>query len=650
MKIKIIAGALLLLACILAGTYMASRKGHTLRDLETEIGTTFPRAGEFIVQKDILREGGPDSSRSIEGRRGNTLLKIEIATGLSEVQAAQKMGERLAMIQSLYSNIPAAYPGMVSNTVTMADALQPEVKEVVIGAATFPLYILTSNSRYTYGAMTEDTAAYRGGLCFLFNSSTGTLYRFDYFTPKDEFAEEELLAFFAEIRPETGRLVFPAAGQVKPALPPPREAGPSAGTEGPLQFKDYNLILIAPEPLGANHVSSYGYAAKTTPNLDAFAKSAFQFNNAVSAASWSLPSFMSWFTSLYPSRHKVTNKYSTFSEEKQVLANLTELSPGVATLAQVLRENGYRTAGFTGNASLSREYGFALGFEEYFDGQRFGGFDLTMPKALDWLAAHQNEKVFLFVQGYDVHGQYPLARQYLPQFLSPEYHGPFKGSEEEYWDLRTRNIEKGKISITEEDMRLWRAVYDAKIYAADQRLGAFLRKLQETGLLEKSIVIISSGSGNEYGEHGRIDHGFSLYEELVHVPLWMRIPGQHGQVSDLVRTIDIMPTVFDLLAVPLDTEVRKQMQGVSLTPLLAGEHLDLAGISETDYLLHTFKRSIRTGDGWKLIVTLDTEERELFNLKDDPGEQKNLIGSEGRLAYELEHRIFSELGSNANSR
>lgn len=650
MKIKIITGLLLLLACILVGFYFTSRKVQAISDLESKIGLSLPRAREFLVQKDILRESGPDSSRSIEASRENTLLRIEIVTGLTDEQAAQSTAERLAMIQSLYSNLPAAYPGMVSNTMTAADSLQPEVKEVAIGEATFPLYILTSNARYTYGALTEDAAAYRGGLCFLFNPTIKTLYRLDYFIPRDEFAEDELVAFFAGIRPETGRLVFPAAAAGQERLPPAPETARVSKAAVPLQFKDYNLILIALEPLGANHVSSYGYAGKTTPNLDAFAKSAFQFNNAVSAASWSLPAFMSWFTSLYPSQHKVTNKYSTFSEEKQLLANLSELSPGVATLAQVLGQNGYRTAGFTGNASLSREYGFALGFEEYFDGQRFGGFDLTMPKAMDWLAAHQNEKVFLFVQGYDVHGQFPLDRQLLSQFLEKEYHGPSKGSEEEYWDLRTRNIEKGEISITEEDMRLWRAVYDAKIYAADQRLGTFLGQLQEAGLLEKSIVIISSGSGNEYGEHGRIDHGFSLYEELVHVPLWIRVPGRHGQVSDLVRTIDIMPTVFDLLAVPVDPEVQKQMQGVSLAPLLAGEHLDLAGISETDYLLQTFKRSIRTGDGWKLIVTLDTEQRELFNLKDDPGEQNNLIGSEGRLAYELEHKLFSKLRSERNSR
>lgn len=168
MKIKIITGLLLLLACILVGIYFTNRKGQTISDLESKIGLSLPQAGEFFVQKDILREGGPDSSRSIEASRGNTLLRIEIVAGLTEGQAAQSTAERLAMIQSLYSNLPAAYPGMVSNTMTAADALQPEVKDFAIGETAFPLYILTSNARYTYGAMTEDAAAYRGGALFLF--------------------------------------------------------------------------------------------------------------------------------------------------------------------------------------------------------------------------------------------------------------------------------------------------------------------------------------------------------------------------------------------------------------------------------------------------------------------------------------------------
>ena len=654
MQIRIIAGVLFLLACLLLVQHYAGRGGRTLGDRAPAIGLSFPGGKEFSIRKDAQRPGATESSRSMEAGRGNTLLRLEIVSDLSEDQAAQTTAARLAMIQSLYSSLPAPYPGMVTSTIAVADSVRPVLREITIGGVVVPLYILTSNDRHTYGAMAEDSVAFRGGLCFLYNKATRTLYRLDYFIPRQEFTEEALVAFFAGIRATSGELGFPGAGLAEGV---PAASGPATDTEqapagaaASQKFNGFNVILIALEPLGANHVGGYGYDSPTTPNLDALARDAVQFDHAVSGSSWSLPAFMSLFTSRYPSQHKVTNKYSTFTEEKQILANLTELSPGVRTMAEVFRENGYRTAGFTGDASLARDFGFALGFDEYFDGQRFAGFDLTLPKALDWLARNPNEKNFLFVQGYDVHGQYSLDRQHLPRFLDPEYHGLLQGSEEEYWDLRTRNIEEGQIAVSAEDMRFLRAIYDAKIFAADQRLGAFIAKLRETGLLEKSILIFTAGSGNEYGEHGRLDHGFSLYEELVRVPLLIRIPGRQGRIPEVVRTIDIMPTLCDLLNLNVSPQVRSQMQGVSLVPLLAGERLDLAGIAETDYLQQAFKRSIRTNEGWKLIVSLDTEQRELYNLREDPGEQHNLIESEGRVAYELEHRLFSELRNEPGAR
>lgn len=648
MKIKIFAGSILALALFLLLREYGPWKGRTLRDLEPVIGISLPVAREFRVERNLLRKGREGAFRSIEAAREGELLKIELTEGLSEQQASQAVIERLTMIQSLYRNLPSPYPGMVTNKITVADTLEPQVRNFEIEGETFPLYILAGNARFTYGAMTAETVAYLSGLCFFYKRSTATLYRFDFFVPKEKFNQAALVSFFAGIRPTGGKLIFPDRGT---GAGKPGAASPSGETEklvppgdGPLQYKDCNLILIALEPLGANHVSSYGYGKKTTPNLDAFAANGFLFENAVSSSSWSLPAFMSWFTSLYPSRHKVVNKYSTFTEQAKVLANLSELSPGTTTMARIFRQNGYRTAGFTGDASLSRDYGFGLGFEEYYDGKRFGGFDLTMPKAVAWLSEHKNEKMFLFVQGYDVHGRFPLDQQYVKDFLGEQYAGPFKGTEEEYWKLRNLNIENGEISVTEEDMRLWRAVYDAKIFAADKRFGVFIERLREMGLLEKSIIIFSSGSGNEYNEHGRIDHGFSLYEELVHVPLIIMIPGRHGdRVHDLVRTVDILPTVIDLLDLSVSPQAKKQLQGVSLVPLLAGEHLNLSGISETDYLQRAFKRSIKTNDGWKLIVSLDSEKRELYNLNDDPGERNNLIESEGRKAYELEQLLFSHL-------
>ena len=132
-----------------------------------------------------------------------------------------------------------------------------------------------------------------------------------------------------------------------------------------------------------------------------------------------------------------------------------------------------------------------MGFEKYHEEKKFGGLAHTMPKSIEWLSEHKDEKLFLFLQGYDVHGRFPFKEEHLQKFLGEKYRGSLKGTEDEYWDLRNENIEKGQITINEEDMRFLRSVYDAKIFSADQRLGYFIKSLQQTGLLEKSIIIIS---------------------------------------------------------------------------------------------------------------------------------------------------------------
>jgi len=406
------------------------------------------------------------------------------------------------------------------------------------------------------------------------------------------------------------------------------------------------LLIIGFEPLGAKHIGAYGYEKDTTPNLDNFSKTAFLFKNAISPSSWTLPVFMSWFTSLYPSQHKIVNKYSAYTDEVQTLSCLTELSPSVITLAQVLKKNGYSTVGFTGGAGVSGHFGYRLGFDRYSDKATFGGFDLTMTQALDWLQSHRGEKFFLFIQGYDVHGRYPLPENYENRFAESNYKGKYKGIVDEYCKLRNLSLEKALPEISKEDVNFWKSNYDAKIFEADKKFGLFLKNFEKLGLSNKTIIVISSGSGNEYYEHKRFDHGFSLYEELIQVPLIIKIPGKKGrEIKSQVRTLDIMPTALALLGISCGNSLTRQMQGISLLPILMGEDLNLNAFSETDYLLQAFKRSIRTNEGWKYIHSMDSEQRELYYLKDDPHELKNLIHDKKKMAYELEQKLFEHLVS-----
>jgi len=296
---------------------------------------------------------------------------------------------------------------------------------------------------------------------------------------------------------------------------------------------------------------------------------------------------------------------------------------------------------------LSGHFGYRRGFDDYFDDGTFGGFDITMPGAVEWLRQNQESRFFLFVQGYDVHGRYALRKEAARDiFLEEPYEGRFSGSVEEYWELRNNALDVGSVSLTKEDTEFWRADYDAKIYLADELFGAFVDELRALDLFEKTVFVITSGSGNEYLEHGRIDHGLTLYDELVMVPLVIRTPNVEARkVERQVRTVDIMPTVMDLLDIDVSDEVVEQMRGTSLVPLMTGHDMTLDAFSETDYLAQSFKRSVRTADGWKFIYSLDTENKELYDLNTDPRETRNLVDEEQNIAIILENRLFNHLAS-----
>jgi len=412
-------------------------------------------------------------------------------------------------------------------------------------------------------------------------------------------------------------------------------------------FSGYNILFVSFDALQAKHTSCLGYFRETTPTIDAFAKKGFLFAWAIAQSSWTLPSSMSWFTSLYPSEHKVVNKYSTYTESEKVFSNLQQLSPDVMTLTQILKANGYTNGAFTGDAGVSAKFGYGAGFDVYVDDKKFAGFDHSIPPAIAWLRENKDKKFFMFLHGYDAHGQFDPPSGYTKKFLNFKYKGPLKGGKEEQAKFREEGLEKGFIELTDEDVQFWRALYDEKIYDADQRFRTFVEELERLGLLDKTIIILTSDHGTEFYEHKRFDHGFSLYDELIHVPLVIYLPGMKGGkiIEDQVRSIDLMPTILDLLNIKISDKVKNQMRGVSLLPLVEGNHMDLVAFTETDYRLYIHKRAIRTPDGWKFIYSLENDKKELYNLKNDPRELDNLVEKERRKAYELEQELFRWLMS-----
>lgn len=412
-----------------------------------------------------------------------------------------------------------------------------------------------------------------------------------------------------------------------------------------------NVIVISMDALRWDHTGLDGGEGSQTPNLDRFADESVVFHNAVSAASWTLPSHMSMWTARWPTVHGVTNKLKLLAADQMVE---TTLSAGIETFPESLIRQGWKGVGFTGGAGVQGKYGYSRGFSSWLDDKPFAGLDHSMPPALQWLSspAAQSGRFLLFLHGYDSHGQYPLPQSELASIPNE---GQLKGTIEENAELREAGLasiqQPGQAAelrdrLSAADSEFLRRVYARKVKDADQRLGQFLDHLRSSGLLDRSIVAIVSDHGDEYMERSSIDHGHTLYEEQLHVVMMLRFPGgnQRQDVRELVRTIDLFPTLFGALGLQGPSGVN----GQSLLPLLRGQPYETQVYSETDYRLFVHHRMMRDGK-YKLILDLLDGKKELYDVEADPGELKDLSSTEPRRTYEMEQKLrkwMEQMGSN----
>ncbi|NNN06848.1 MAG: sulfatase-like hydrolase/transferase [Elusimicrobia bacterium] len=408
-----------------------------------------------------------------------------------------------------------------------------------------------------------------------------------------------------------------------------------------------NVVLVSFDSLQAAHVHALGDPRLTTPTIDRLAEKGALFTQAVSPAPWTLPAHMSWFTGVDPSIHKVVNKYVVYPD-RLVVSNLQTLSPGIRTLTDVLHDHGYATGGFTGGAGVSGVFGFKSGFDVYSDDvPPFTGLATTAPKAVTWLQSLKGKRFFLFLHGYDMHGQYLPPGGYDKRFVQPPYEGPYDGTPSQQRVLRELGLRQS-IDLDPEDVDFWREVYDEKIVRADAVFAGFLSSLHAMKLDQRTVFVLASDHGTEEYEHKRFDHGYDLYDELERVLFVIAAPGIKGgqEIHVQVGTLDIMPTILALVGVAPDPDLKKQIKGRNLVPLMTGKDSDGEDVyMETDYRLYTHKRGLRTRDGWKLVHTLETGKIELYNLKNDPHELKDLSAAEPAKTADLDARLLAHYKS-----
>jgi arylsulfatase A-like enzyme len=395
---------------------------------------------------------------------------------------------------------------------------------------------------------------------------------------------------------------------------------------------NYNVILITINALRPDHLKTYGCSVNNAPFLDDFSSNSIVFERAIAQSSWTLPSQISLFTSKYVNSHGVY-------ERNQRLSN-TEL-----LLPEILKLYGYNTAAFVGGLDLAKEYGLSKGFDYYFDDTQdrtMNSFKDIVPRAISWLKENKNNRFFLFLQGYDVHP--PYNKNFPPEDpFKSGYKGAFSQIIIDYKFLQ--NIHDGKISLngkdvilTAEDIKYIIAQYDKALIYADKQIGNLLRAVSDFDLTDKTIIIITSEHGEELMDHGSFNRfgNQNIYDEVIHVPLFIKSPLKnlkHKRIKEQVQLIDIMPTILDLLDVPIN----KEAQGLSLVPLITGRDI------KKDFNQYVYseaspsKWTIRTKE-WKLIYT--GGQYELYDIQKDKLEKNNLVTQNPEIVYNLLQKLL----------
>jgi arylsulfatase A-like enzyme len=384
--------------------------------------------------------------------------------------------------------------------------------------------------------------------------------------------------------------------------------------------KEPNIVLITADALRADHLSCYGYGRKTSPNIDQFARESVLFENAVSPASWTLPALASLFTSLYPSFHG-TNVWDA------------RLLSSKSTLPNILNKNGYLTAACVDNIFLYPSYGLSEGFDFY--KYRNAGVEEQVQTVTKWLDSMKDQKFFLWVHFLSPHAPYLAPLPFSSAFGKPVH--PNLDASISMLTL----IEQSGRRLSPSDRAYFISQYDGKMLYLDDIIKRLFDHLKQLDLYQDTLVIFLSDHGEQFQEHGHLQHGNSLYEEEIHVPLIIKLPSDWRQsgirIPGVMSSIDVFPTILDLINVlPPDS-----IQGKSLIPLLRQMPFrDNTVISE----LHVAgKIAIRKGRykyiyaDPKIIAETRKDPRflksqvkpfeELYDLETNPAETRNLSGA-----------------------
>ena len=385
----------------------------------------------------------------------------------------------------------------------------------------------------------------------------------------------------------------------------------------PEKPRDLSVLFITLDTTRADHLSCYRPEAvravdrgAKTPHLDGLAARGVRFAHATAHVPLTLPSHACLFTGTYPEVHQLRDMGGFVLDPKHV------------TLAAMAQKAGFLTAAFVGSKAVGRQFGLQQGFDTYDDqmpsldqeGKLPGVFPErraaeTTDRALDWLRKQTGQRFFVWVHYYDPHEPYDPPEPYGSAYPKDPY--------------------SGEIAYT------------------DAQVGRLVDFLDQSADLKRTIVVVMGDHGEGLDDHGEAAHGIFVYDDTLHVPLLIAGPGVPGGkvVGEQVRSIDILPTLAELLGLPPNPAA----QGLSLRPLLQGGKLPagtganyayIETLYPKTYMNWSELRGIRT-DRWKFVLA---PQPELYDLQHDPAERENVVKRYPAEADHLEKKIWEIVG------
>lgn len=375
-----------------------------------------------------------------------------------------------------------------------------------------------------------------------------------------------------------------------------------------------SFVLYLVDALRADRLGSYGGTPGLTPTLDRFAKEAVRFETARAQSSWTRPAVASLFTGLTPVRHGATDVESRLPAEVQ-------------TLAELLKERGYRTGYVTANGNTTAAFGFDQGFDffRWLHGQ-------NEHQKVRWRAVHAAAREFF--------DRLPAATPYFlvlhtvethaPYLPSPRHRARWAAAADPQLGERPTLVGLPERGPAEEVVRQVRALYDAEAADADEGFADLLAELERRGRRADTSIVFLSDHGEELFDHGNVEHGRTLFEEQLRVPMLWSLPGETGSrsVATAIDQIDFVPTLLELAGLPAMPE----LPGRSFAAALLGGEPPAPRSSPAWLDRHHFHQESISAGGFKLIrdlvpptVTAVAEET-FFAIADDPNERRALDG------------------------